>query len=76
MAGSSVEIEHWTPADATLALQWQRCDAQGCVAIDGATGSAYDVTAEDVGFSIRLEVTATDAVGSTTADSAMVAITS
>jgi hypothetical protein len=66
----------WTPADATVALQWQRCDDQGCVAIDGETGATYDVVQADVGFSIRVEVTATDAVGVTTADSAAVAITS
>jgi hypothetical protein len=66
----------WTPADATVALQWQRCDDQGCVAIDGETGTTYDVGQADVGFSIRVEVTATDAVGVTTADSAAVAITS
>jgi hypothetical protein len=66
----------WTPAGAAVGLQWQRCDDQGCAAIDGATGTTYDVVQADVGFSIRVEVTATDAVGTTTADSAAVAITS
>lgn len=42
--------------------RWLRCDAAGanCVAIAGATGAAYRLTAADIGATIRAEVTATE----------------
>lgn len=44
-----------------LAFQWQRCDAEGegCEPIDGATLPAYQVGADDLALTLRVEVTAT-----------------
>jgi hypothetical protein len=60
----------------TYAYQWLRCAAggTGCVEIAGATGATYTLGAADVGQTIRVRVTATNAAGSTPADSAAVAI--
>ena len=46
--------------------QWQRCDATGagCVDIPGATGRTYTPTAADRGYTLRVEVGATNAAGS------------
>ena len=50
---------------------WQRCNAAGtCVPISGATRPSYTVAAGDVGFTLRVAVTAANAVGQTTAVSA------
>ena len=46
--------------------QWQRCDASGCTDIDGATDPTYELTDADVGFDIRVVVTATGPGGSET----------
>lgn len=56
----------------TFAFQWQRCSASGttCGAIAGATSSSYAVVAADVGGSLRVVVTATNASGSASAASA------
>jgi calcineurin-like phosphoesterase family protein len=45
---------------------WRRCDADGliCRSIPGATASAYRVTADDVGWPIRVRVYASNAAGS------------
>src|SRR4051794_418680 len=56
-----------------FAYQWRHCDAAGaaCVDIADATGSEYVVTLDDVGSTLAVAVTATDANGLTaTADSA------
>ena len=49
-----------------ISYQWQRCDANGgsCVAIAGANGRDYVLTASDVGRSVRAVVTARNAGGS------------
>ena len=49
----------------TYTYRWQRCDAAGanCVDIAGATGSTYDLTAADVGHTIRVVVVATNDAG-------------
>ena len=45
--------------------QWLRCDADGtnCVAIPGATGSSYDLTAADIGHQILVSVQASNSAG-------------
>ena len=50
----------------TFAFSWQRCDAQAsnCVAIAGATGQTYTLTASDVGRTLRVAVTASNSDGS------------
>jgi hypothetical protein len=52
--------------------QWERCDASGddCADIAGATGATYALTSEDVGSTIRVTVTATNAAGPVSATSA------
>ena len=59
-----------------FAFQWLRCEKGGgtCVAITGATGSNYALTASDVGFRIRVTVTATNVDGSSSATSNATAI--
>ena len=56
----------------TFSRQWLRCDAAGssCSAIAGATGASYALVAADVGATLRLRVTASNAGGVTQADSA------
>jgi hypothetical protein len=61
----------WTSAATpTFAYQWLRCPAAGgaadgsdCASIDGATSTSYVVAAGDVGFRLRVRVTATNADG-------------
>ncbi len=53
------------------AYQWHRCDSAGagCVQIAGATGRSYTVVSADLGSTIRLGVTASNAAGSRLASS-------
>jgi hypothetical protein len=62
----------WNVDDVTLGYQWQHCDAAGanCTDIAGANQATYLVTAADVGFTIRANVTATDRFGAPLASSA------
>jgi endoglucanase len=59
----------WSGAPTSSLYHWQRCDSSGatCVDIGSATGSSYTVGSPDVGSTIRFEVTASDAYGSTMA---------
>ena len=56
--------------------QWRRCDTGGdnCTEISGATGSTYLVDPADAGSTLRVAVTANNAAGSSTADSAPTAV--
>jgi hypothetical protein len=59
----------WTgTAPITYSYQWRSCDrsGNGCADIAGATASAYTLTATDVGSTIRVAVTASNSVSSTT----------
>jgi hypothetical protein len=62
----------WTGNPTSFAFQWQHCDASGngCAAIAGATGGTYVVGTGDVGYTLRVTVTATNSVGSASAVSA------
>jgi hypothetical protein len=61
----------WTGTPApTFAYQWLRCppsggasDGSDCATIDGATTASYVVAAGDVGFRLRVKVTATNSDG-------------
>jgi hypothetical protein len=60
----------------SYAFRWVRCgvggglpDGSDCIAISGATGSEYVLRAADVGFRLRVRVTASNADGSQTAAS-------
>jgi hypothetical protein len=62
----------WTGSPSSYAYQWQDCNTTGasCTNISGATSSTYTLQASDVGSTIRSLVTATNAGGSTSANSA------
>jgi len=51
------------------AFRWRRCDALGesCVDVDGATGETYTLTGADVGATLRVAVTASNAAGDSSA---------
>ena len=55
----------WTNSPSTFAYQWQDCDGSGnnCQAIPGATAQTYVLTASDVGHTIRVQESATNAAG-------------
>jgi hypothetical protein len=66
----------WSNTPTTFAYQWVRCPASGgasdgsdCATATGATASTYTVAAADVGFRLRVRVTATNADGNATAAS-------
>jgi hypothetical protein len=67
--GATVTLDRgtWTGAS-TFSFQWLRCNSAGgaCVAIPGATGTQYRLTAADVGHRIRANVTARNTRGPTT----------
>ena len=63
----------WTGSGTiTYTYQWQRCAGTGggCVDIPGATGQTYVLAAADVAHTLRVNVTARNASGSTLATSA------
>lgn len=55
----------------TYTYQWLRCDTggAGCAAIASAVGATYAVSADDVGSTIRVAVTASNSAGSAEATS-------
>ena len=61
----------WSNSPASFAYQWRDCDhaGTGCKNIKGATGSTRVLSAADVGQTLRVVVTATNAGGSTPATS-------
>jgi hypothetical protein len=65
----------WTGEPASYVYQWQDCNVlgEGCLNVSGATGSSYALAASDVGSTVRVVVSATNAGGSTSASSAVTA---
>ncbi len=67
----------WDPSDppAAFGYLWLRCNAAGsaCAPIAGATGASYAVAPGDAGATLRVQVTASNADGSTDAVSAQTA---
>ena len=59
----------WLNAPASYALRWQRATDAGWVNIAGASGSSYVPTDADVGATLRVTVTATNADGAAIAAS-------
>lgn len=55
----------WTNSPTSYSYQWQDCDSSGnnCSAITGAIGQTYTLAASDVGDTIRVQETATNAGG-------------
>jgi hypothetical protein len=60
----------WREGPTSLAFSWRRDAA----ALPGATGATHLISADDAGHSLVCSVTATNAVGSATADSAAFAV--
>ena len=62
----------WTNSPTSYAYQWQDCDSSGanCSSIGGATSSSYPLVSGDVGHTIRVVVTASNAGGAASASSA------
>ena len=55
-----------------FAYQWTRCNLDGtsCASISGATGQSYGIGQVDLGNAVRVNVTATNSSGATSASSA------
>jgi hypothetical protein len=68
----------WSGSPTGYTYAWSQCDASGgsCTAISGATAATYTPAAGDVGHTVRVTVTATDANGSGKATSAPSAVIS
>src|SRR5262245_46315818 len=66
----------WTGTSITFAYQWQRCDTAGanCNHIRNAASTTYVLANEDLGHTIRVSVTATDATGPNTVTSAQTGV--
>lgn len=66
----------WSGNPAGYAFQWQRCDADVtvCSNVVGATSRTYLVRIADLGYRVRVRVTARNDKGSATANSALTAI--
>src|SRR5438045_2289254 len=62
----------WTNAPTSFAYQWQRCgaDGTGYTDISGATNRTYTLTSADADHTVRVQVTAKNADGQSTASSA------
>jgi glucose/arabinose dehydrogenase len=60
----------------TFAYQWRRCDKAGgtCADVASATAKTYTVATADVNFTLRVRVTATNSVGSSSATSDKTAV--
>ena len=65
----------WTNSPTSYAFQWQRCDSGGgsCGSV-GSSSQTYLLAAADVGSTIRVTVTASNAGGSTPATSTQTAV--
>ena len=66
----------WTGNPTSFSFQWQRCniDAVTCLDVTGATGRTYGVRLADLGFRLRVHVTARKDGRSGTASSAPTAV--
>ena len=66
----------WSNSPTGYAHQWRRCDSTGgaCVSIAGATAAQFTLSSADVGKTLRAVVTATNAVGSSSATSSATAV--
>ena len=70
VVGSTLTAENgtWTNSPTSFGYHWVQCDhfASSCVPIPGATGKTYGVRLADVAGTLRVDVTARNANGSTT----------
>ena len=61
----------WSGGAAAISYRWEDCDAlgQSCLYISGAAASSYVLAGTDVGDTVRVVATATNAAGSASASS-------
>ncbi len=66
----------WRGNPTSFAYRWEDCNSAGaaCTAIAGARGATYVLAGSDVGHTVAVAVTATNAAGSATATSAATAV--
>jgi len=59
------DVGTWSALPSSYAYQWSRCDAGGgsCASIGGATAESYTPTNADIGATLELSVTASNASG-------------
>jgi hypothetical protein len=62
----------WSNSPTSFAYQWQRCgaDGTGCADISGAMNRTYTLASADADHTVRVQVTAKNADGQSTANSA------
>jgi uncharacterized delta-60 repeat protein len=66
----SVTAGTWSTSDITRSIQWKRCDSAGTNCADvGGGATSYALPAADVGHTIRVRETASNANGTASADS-------
>ena len=67
----TASVGTWSGSPTSFTYRWRACDVSGsnCVDIAGATDPTYAPQASDIGFTLRVVVTATNAGGSTAATS-------
>lgn len=72
----TVDPGSWSGNPTSFAYQWQRCDADvaACSNLVGATGKTYGLPTADLGYRLRVVVTAHNAKGSATATSAITTV--
>ena len=65
----------WSNAPTSFAYQWLRCNGGGnaCASVANGTAKTYTLAGADVGHTMRVRVTATNADGSSSAQSAQTA---
>lgn len=67
----ATSVGTWSGSPTAYTFQWSRCDSSGgaCTAVSGATTASYPVQTADVGDTLRVAVTASNATGSASATS-------
>ncbi len=66
----------WSNTPTSFAYQWLRCNSSGnsCVTVANGTLKTYTLVGADAGHTMRVRVTATNADGSTSSESAQTAV--
>ena len=72
----TASVGTWSGNPTGYTYAWQRCDADvaSCATIAGATGKTYVVVQASLGYRLRVSVTARNAKGAATANSAITGI--